>query len=156
MRERTYAAIDLKSFYASVECLLNPQLKNIPMAVGGNTETRHGIILAKNELAKKYNILTAETIARAKNKCPELVIVPPRHKLYQKYSDMVNEIYLEYTDLAEKFGIDETWLDVTGSIGLFGDGIKIAAFFIRDSSERVIAPARAMMRSAAAICRGIS
>lgn len=124
--DRTVLHCDCDGFFASVECILNPQLKNVPMAVGGNTATRHGIILAKNEIAKKYGILTAEPVGRAINKCPELVIVPPHHDYYQKYSDMVNEIYLEYTDLAEKFGIDETWLDVTGSRNLFGDGKTIA------------------------------
>jgi len=124
--DRTVLHCDCDGFFASVECILNPGLKNVPMAVGGNSETRHGIILAKNELAKKYGVVTAEPVGRARNKCPELVIVPPHHDYYQKYSDMVNEIYLEYTDLAEKFGIDETWLDVTGSRSLFGDGKTIA------------------------------
>lgn len=124
--DRTILHCDCNGFFASVECVIRPELKNMPMAVGGSSETRHGIILAKNELAKKYDIQTAEPIGRAMEKCPELVIVPPHHELYKKYSDMINEIYREYTDLAEKFGIDETWLDVTGSVRLFGDGEKIA------------------------------
>ncbi len=124
--ERTILHCDCNGFYASVECALNPQLKNVPMAVGGSASERQGIILAKNELAKKYNIKTAETIWQAKRKCPELVIVPPHHDLYEKYSKKVNDIYKEYTDLVEPFGIDESWLDVTGSHALFGDGEKIA------------------------------
>ena len=96
------------------------------MAVGGDPENRKGIILAKNEMAKKYKIQTAETIWQAKKKCPDLVIVPPRHDLYEKYSIMVNEIYQSYTDLVEKFGIDESWLVITGSEPVFGDGKKIA------------------------------
>ena len=124
--ERTILHCDCNGFYASCECALNPQLKNVPMAVGGNAENRHGIILAKNELAKKYNIKTAETIWQAKKKCPDLVIVPPHHDLYEEYSKKVNEIYREYTDLVEPFGIDESWLDVTGSYALFGDGKTIA------------------------------
>ena len=123
---RTILHCDCNGFYASCECLLNPELKNVPMAVGGSEDARHGIILAKNELAKKYNIKTAETIWQAKKKCPELVVVPPHHDLYEKISKKVNDIYKEYTDLVEPFGIDESWLDVTGSRTLFGDGKKIA------------------------------
>lgn len=124
--ERTILHCDCNGFYASCECALNPKLKNVPMAVGGNEENRHGIILAKNELAKKYNIKTAETIWQAKKKCPDLVIVPPHHDLYEEYSKKVNDIYKQYTDLVEPFGIDESWLDVTGSYALFGDGKTIA------------------------------
>lgn len=124
--ERTVLHCDCNGFYASVECMLRPELKSVPMAVGGDAESRHGIILAKNELAKQYNIVTAETIWQAKKKCPELVIVPPHHEEYAKYSKIVNEIYQEYTDLVEPFGIDESWLDVTASRRLFGDGKTIA------------------------------
>jgi len=125
-RDRTILHCDCNGFYASVECLLNPELKNVPMAVCGNPENRHGIILAKNELAKKYNIQTAETIWQAKKKCPGLVLVPPHHDEYEKYSRLVNEIYQQYTDKVEPFGIDESWLDVTDSYRLFGSGEKIA------------------------------
>ena len=123
---KTILHCDCNSFYASVECTLNPELKKVPMAVCGNPENRHGIILAKNELAKKYKIQTAETIWQAKRKCPELVLVEPHHQLYAEYSHKVNSIYKEYTDLVEPFGIDESWLDVTGSRLLFGDGVTIA------------------------------
>ncbi len=124
--ERTILHCDCNGFYASVECVLNPSLKTIPMAVGGSEENRHGIILAKNELAKKYNIQTAETIHSARRKCPDLVVVAPHHDLYHEYSRRVNAIYEQYTDLVEPFGIDESWLDVTGSRRLFGDGKTIA------------------------------
>lgn len=124
--ERTILHCDCNGFYASVECVLNPELKNVPMAVGGDAESRHGIILAKNELAKKFNIQTAETIWQAKKKCPQLVIVPPHHDLYCDYSSSVMNIYKEYTDYVESFGLDEAWLDVTGSRRLFGSGEKIA------------------------------
>ncbi len=124
--DRTILHCDCNGFYASVECALDPQLKNVPMAVGGSAEDRQGIILAKNELAKKYNIKTAETLWQARRKCPELVIVPPHHDLYEQYSKRVNNIYKEYTDLVEPFGIDESWLDVTASRALFGDGETIA------------------------------
>ncbi len=134
---RTILHCDCNGFYASVECLLHPELKNIPMAVGGDSESRHGIILAKNELAKKYGIQTAETIWQAKKKCPDLTVVPPHHREYAKYSKIVNSIYQEYTDLVEPFGIDESWLDVTGSYKLFGDG-KTIADTIRERVKREV------------------
>lgn len=124
--DRTILHCDCNGFYASVECLLHPELKTVPMAVCGNPENRHGIILAKNELAKKFKVQTAETIWQAKKKCPELVLAPPHHDEYRKYSRLVNGIYQQYTDLVEPFGIDESWLDVTGSRLLFGDGKMIA------------------------------
>lgn len=126
MNDRVILHCDLNAFFASVECLDKPHLKNVPMAVAGNIEDRHGIILAKNEIAKKYNIKTAETIWQAKLKCPNLVIVPPHHEKYVKYSRIINDIYKNYTDLVEPFSIDECWLDVTGSRMLFGDGLEIA------------------------------
>ncbi len=124
--DTTILHCDCNGFFASVECLLSPELKNVPMAVCGNPENRHGIILAKNELAKIFNVQTAETIWQAKRKCPDLVLVPPRHGEYEKYSELVNEIYARFTDKVEPFGIDESWLDVTGSRHLFGDGKQIA------------------------------
>ena len=135
--DRVILHCDCNGFFASVECAMNPALKDVPMAVGGSVEARHGIILAKNELAKKYNIQTAETIYSAKKKCPQLVIVPPRHDLYEEYSRKVNSIYLEYTDLVEKFGIDESWLDVTGSQKLFGSGEEIAATLRKRIREEI-------------------
>lgn len=124
--KKTILHCDCNGFYASVECILNPELKDVPMAVCGNPESRHGIILAKNELAKKYKVITAETVWQAKKKCPELVLVQPHHDEYHKYSKIVNKIYEEFTDLVEPFGIDESWLDVTNSQKLFGDGVNIA------------------------------
>ena len=135
--ERTILHCDCNGFFASVECALNPSLKDVPMAVGGSQEARHGIILAKNELAKKYNIQTAETIYSAKKKCPSLVIVPPHHDLYQEYSERVNKIYSDYTDLVERFGIDESWLDVTGSKQLFGSGEEIATILRKRIREEI-------------------
>ncbi|MBR2860421.1 MAG: DNA polymerase IV [Clostridia bacterium] len=124
--DRVILHCDCNSFYASCECVLNPKLKNVPMAVCGNPENRHGIILAKNELAKKFNIKTAETIYQAQRKCPELVLVAPHHEVYAEFSARCNDIYKDYTDLVEPFGIDESWLDVTGSRLLFGSGEDIA------------------------------
>ena len=124
--DRTILHCDCNAFYASVECVLNPELKKVPMAVGGDEESRHGIILAKNELAKKYNIQTAETIWQAKKKCPDIVFVPPHYDLYMKHSKLIREIYSEYTDKVEPYGLDECWLDVSGSTMLFGSGEDIA------------------------------
>lgn len=119
MADRIILHCDGNSFFASVESVLRPELKQVPMAVTGNPENRHGIVLAKNELAKKYGIRTAETIWSAKRKCPDLVCVPPHHEVYHQYYEKLNRIYLDYTDLVEPFSIDESFLDVTGSIHLF-------------------------------------
>lgn len=124
--DRTILHCDLNGFFASVELLSYPELKHKPVAVCGNPDNRHGIILAKNEEAKKYNIKTAETVWQAKKKCPDLTFLPPHHDLYKKYSKIVNNIYLQYTNQVEPFGIDESWLDVTGSGMLFGSGKTIA------------------------------
>ena len=138
MKNRYILHCDLNGFFASVECALAPQLKNVPMAVGGNEKSRHGIILAKNELAKKYGVQTAETLASARKKCPELVIVPPHYDKYEKYSKYVNTIYLRYTDLVEPFGIDESWLDITGTLHLYGDVNFITAKKIADEIRETI------------------
>ncbi len=119
------AHIDLDSFYASVECLCNPEIRHLPVAVGGDSENRHGIILAKNQIAKGFNIKTGETVFSAKQKCSNLVIVRGDFEKYIKYSKMVREIYKEYTDKIEPFGIDEAWLDLSSSIKIFGPPIKI-------------------------------
>lgn len=126
MADRTILHADCNGFFASVECVRNPNLRRVPMAVCGSPEDRHGIILAKNELAKARGIVTAETVWQARKKCPELVLVPPHHDLYAEYSRQVNAIYARFTDMVEPFGIDESWLDVTGSRLLFGDGVTIA------------------------------
>ena len=127
MGERIILHCDLNSFYASVELLDKPALWEVPVAVCGDPKTRHGIILAKNEPAKKYGIQTAETVWQAKKKCPGLMLLPPHHDLYKMWSVRVNDIYERFTDLIEPFGIDESWLDVTGSLHLFGgDAEKLA------------------------------
>lgn len=133
MGERTILHCDLNGFFASVECLLHPELALVPMAVCGNPEKRHGIILAKNELAKAFHVTTAETIWQALQKCPSLTLVPPHHDEYYKYSRLVSEIYGRFTDLIEPFGIDESWLDVTGTMHLFGGDGKLVADKIRQT-----------------------
>lgn len=129
--DRTILHCDLNSFFASVELLSHPDLRDVPMAVCGDPEKRHGIILAKNEPAKRCGIVTAETIWQAKKKCPDLVLLPPHHDLYHIYSRKVNEIYEQYTDLVEPFGIDESWLDLTGTLHLFGGDARTVADGIR-------------------------
>ncbi len=124
--ERTILHCDLNNFFASVECLGRDDLKGKPVAVAGSVEQRHGIILAKNELAKTCGIKTAEAVWQAKQKCPSLVLVPPHYDRYNLFSQQVRAIYDRYTDVVEPFGIDECWLDVTGSTMLFGCGEKIA------------------------------
>ena len=117
---------DLNSFYASVECFSNPDIRNLPVIVGGDVEQRHGIVLAKNDIAKRYGIITGEAVWQAKQKCPGLISVKPNYEKYLKFSRLAREIYYRYTDQIEPFGIDEVWADVTGSVGLFGDGRTIA------------------------------
>ncbi len=117
---------DLNNFYASVECAVCPELRGKPLIVAGSKEKRHGIVLAKNEIAKSHGIKTGDTIWQAKQKCPALVVVPPHFDLYMSYSEQIFELYTEFTDLVEPFGPDECWLDVTGSMHLFGDGKQIA------------------------------
>ena len=124
--DRVILHCDCNAFYASVECLLHPAYRDVPMAVCGDPENRRGIVLAKNEKAKRFGVQTAETIWQARRKCPELVLAPPHRDQYAKYSKQVNAIYQRYTDLVEPFGIDESWLDVTGSQKLFGTGKEIA------------------------------
>lgn len=125
--ERVILHCDQNCFFASVELLSHPDLRDVPMAVCGDPASRHGIILAKNEPAKRFGIQTAETVWQARKKCPGLVLLPPHHKLYREYSARVNELYGQYTDLVEPFGIDESWLDITGSMHLFGgDPVAIA------------------------------
>lgn len=117
---------DCNCFYASVECALNPALKGKPVAVSGNPEKRHGIILAKSEESKKFGVKTGEAIWQAKKKCPQLITLPPNFSKYVEYSKSVKEIYYKYTDMVESFGLDEAWLDVTGSTRLFGNGYETA------------------------------
>jgi len=124
--ERTILHSDCNSFYASVECLYHPEIRNKPVAVGGEPEHRHGIILTKNQIAKRYGVTTGEALWQARQKCPDLIIIHPRYDLYLRFSRLAHKIYLEYTDRVEPFGIDECWLDVTGSVTLYGDGEKIA------------------------------
>ena len=137
-RESIIFHSDCNAYYASLEELYNPHLRSVPMAVAGDPEQRGGIILAANPLAKKCGVKTAEVIWEAKRKCPNLVLVPPRHHVYSEYCDKVNAIYEHYTEQIERFGIDESWLDVTGSLHLFGGDAERLANEIRERVHREI------------------
>lgn len=134
---RTILHSDLNSFYASVEIRDNPELARHSVAVCGSVEERAGIVLAKNELAKSYGVKTDEAIWQAKQKCPGLVVVSPHYDKYLKVSREAREIYEQYTDVIEPFGIDEAWLDVTGSRRLFGDGLTIAERIREEIREKL-------------------
>ena len=111
---------DCNNFFASCECLERPELKDVPMAVAGDPENRLGVVVAKNELAKKYGVKTTDTVWQARKKCPDIVFVPPRHHFYREISNQVNDIYHEYTDYVEPASIDESYLDMTGAPGFYG------------------------------------
>ena len=116
--EPTILHSDLNCFYASVEMMLDPRLRGKAVAVCGATEDRHGIVLAKSELAKRAGVKTGMVNWEAKQRCPDLILVPPQYEQYLKYSKLAHEIYYRYTDMVEPFGMDECWLDCTGGRGL--------------------------------------
>ena len=134
--DRIILHCDCNCFYASCELLSHPDLRQLPVAVCGDPTERHGIILAKNEPAKRCGVKTAETIWKAKQKCPGLILLPPHHRLYAEYSKKINAVYGEYTDLVEPFGIDESWLDVTNSLHLFGGDARALADTLRGRIKR--------------------
>lgn len=119
MDDRLIFHCDCNNFYASCECLERPDLKLVPMAVAGDPEYRTGIVVAKNELAKAAGVKTTDTVWQAKKKCPGIVFVPPRHRLYEKISAQVNAIYHEYTEFVEPASIDESFLDMTGACAYY-------------------------------------
>ena len=125
---------DMNSFYASVEQAEQPRLRGRPVVVGGNEQTRHGIVLAASYEAKRFGVRTAQALWEARRACPEAIIVPPHYELYHHYSHLARDIYYDYTNLVEPFGPDECWLDVTRSLYLAGGEISIVA---REISERV-------------------
>ncbi len=124
--DRVILHCDLNNFYATVECKKHPELANFPVAVCGSIQDRHGIILAKNELAKSFGVSTGQVVWQARIQCPQLVLLPPHFAEYCHWSRQAREIYGCFTDQVEPFGIDECWLDVTGSTRLFGQGEEIA------------------------------
>ena len=126
MKDRIILHSDINSFYASVEHLYRPELAGKPLAVGGDPEARHGIILTADYIAKSKGVKTGMALWQAREVCPEITFVPPRMDLYMRFSKMASEIYSEYTNLIEPFGLDENWLDVSASTTIKGDGEKIA------------------------------
>lgn len=133
MGDRTILHSDCNCFYASVEHLHHPELKDRPVAVGGDPEARHGIVLTADYMAKRMGVKTGMALWQAKQVCPDLIFLPPRIDLYLRFSRMTHEIYAEYTDRQEAFGCDECWLDVTDSAGIRGSGLQIA----REISSRI-------------------
>lgn len=126
MGDRVILHSDINCCYASIEHLHHPELAGKPLAVGGDPEARHGIVLTADYIAKKYGVKTGMALWQAKEVCPDITFVSPRMDLYLRFSRMAHEIYAEYTDRQEPYGIDECWLDVTGSSSLKGDGLLIA------------------------------
>lgn len=117
---------DINHCYAQIEEMKHPEHQLVPMAVGGHEESRHGIILAKNDLAKTYGIKTGESLREAYEKCPDLLVIHPNYQDYHYYTEKVKDIYREYTDQVESFGLDEAWVDITHSQKLFGSAEHIA------------------------------
>jgi DNA polymerase-4 len=135
--ERTILHIDCDAFYASVECLHNPALRGRPMAVVGDPELRHGIVLAKSQEAKRFGVQTGDALWQARQKCKEITFVPAHFEEYLRFSHMTKEIFSEYSDRCESFGLDESWIDLTGCTGLFGDGPAVATQIRRRMKEEL-------------------
>lgn len=133
---RTILHADLNNFFASVECLYNPALWKRPMAVAGDPKARHGIVLAKNQLAKACGVQTGEPLWQARQHCPELAFVPPHFERYEKYARLARELYIAYTDKVESFGMDECWLDVSGALCQYGSGSTIAGRIRQQMKQR--------------------
>ena len=117
---------DMNNFYASVECMLDPALKKYPVAVCGSVEERHGIVLAKNYKAKAFQVQTGDAVWQAKQKCKDLVVVSPHYEEYIKYSKLARNVYERFTDRVEPYGMDECWLDISGTENIFGSPEKVA------------------------------
>ena len=128
---------DMNNCYASIELLHHPELRGKPLAVGGDPEARHGIVLAKDMIAKKAGVKTGMALWQARQVCPNIIFVPPRMDLYLRFSRLAHQIYEDYTDQQEAFGIDESWLDVTHSASCKGDGLMIAQEISRRIKEEL-------------------
>ena len=124
--ERVILHCDANAFYASVECLYTPSIRHSPVAVCGSVEERHGIVLTKNQIAKQFGVQTGEAIWQARQKCPDLICVPPDYGLYIRFSKCMRRIYEEYSDRVESFGLDEAWIDLSNPGLTIRDGERIA------------------------------
>ena len=138
MAERLIFHCDCNNFFASCECLERPELWYVPMAVAGDPEERVGVVVAKNELAKKAGVKTTDTVWQAREKCPGIVFVPPRHRYYKEVSDRVNLIYRDYSDYVEPASIDESYLDLTGTLDYYHMTARELADSIRNRVKREI------------------
>ncbi len=135
--ERVILHSDANAFYASVECLYRPEIRELPVAVSGDPEARHGIILARNQPARAAGVRTAEAIWQARQKCPGLVLVPPNYALYLHFSQKLRKIYEQYTDRVEAFGLDENWLDLSEKGMTIEKGYRIAEEIRNTARERL-------------------
>ena len=124
--ERVILHCDANAFYASVECLYTPSIRHSPVAVCGSVEDRHGIVLTKNQIAKQFGVQTGEAIWQARQKCPDLICVPPDYALYIRFSRRMRRLYEEYSDRVESFGLDEAWIDLSNPGLTIRDGERIA------------------------------
>ncbi len=138
MAERLIFHCDCNNFFASCEILEKPELRDVPMAVAGDPEERVGVVVAKNELAKRYGVKTTDTVWQAKRKCPGIVFVPPRHHYYKEVSDRVNLIYRDYSDYVEPASIDESYLDLSGTLDYYQMTARELADTIRERVKREI------------------
>ncbi len=117
---------DINHCYAQIEEMLQPMHRLYPMVVGGHEEKRHGIVLAKNDLCRPLGVKTAQSLMEARQACNDLRIVLPHYQRYLEVSEKVKDIYRQYSDRVESFGVDEAWVDLTHSLRLFGDPIALA------------------------------
>ena len=135
--DRVILHCDANNFFASVESLARPELKTVPMAVSNSDDRRHGVILAKNDLAKPFGVKTGESVLEALKKCPGLTLVKPHRAQYGEYSRKLNALYQRYTDRVEAASIDESFLDVTDCQALFGSGEEIANALRKSAREEL-------------------
>lgn len=124
--EKIMLHCDMNNYYASVESLYRPELRRVPMAVVGDPAMRHGIILAKNDIAKKLGVVTGESIFSAKQKVPNLTTVIADYPKYVHFAKEARKLYSEYSSDVAHFGLDESWIDLTGKVDNIAAGARTA------------------------------